>query len=260
MHPFFDIYSYMRRFLLHWFASYPLWSPVQTALIPRRQSHYRRKPTPSVIFHFVVREVPVLSHLSNMAPQICVGEYTFPIATALCKLDESYIEYRLPIISCSTIGNGYMVCVSSVEFLKPNYFNYLQTKRLFSQLSQVIVDNIPSFAETYCLGFSNTEIHKFKTAFDSMRITIHSGDFPRSLICQTLSINVNPTLTWIAPHSESWIATCTYRINSWEWIQARCSTGKDITFQNLSSLSGRGQKIVKKIIWKMLISTWQTIE
>lgn len=134
------------------------------------------------VFQQIVNGIHQISNPADLAPQVCVGDGAFPIATAVFKLEEpDGNEIRLPIISCSTKGNGYCVCVSSIDYLIQQNFQSYDTAQLFKQITKTIAGQQKTFSQTYCLGFSRSDIRVYKSSFESMSLFVEGGEFPNNL-------------------------------------------------------------------------------
>lgn len=155
--------------------------------------------TDKQVFQQITTGIKQISNPADLVPQVCVGEGAFPIATAVFKLEEpDGNEIRLPIISCSVKGNGYCLCVSSIDYLIQQNFQNYDTTLLFKQITRAISGQQKTFIQTFCLGFTRSDIRVYKSSFESMNLFIEGGvDFPQNL--QNYSVVVLNTSYVLTP-------------------------------------------------------------
>ena len=133
-------------------------------------------------YNRILNGIHNIANPSNLVPQVCVGDDSFPLVTSVIKLEEPGLnDISLPIISISLKGNGRIACISSLDFLLQQNFLSFDTALFFKQLARLFTASQKAFAQAYCLGFTRQEIKNFKQTFENMGLFIETGNFPESL-------------------------------------------------------------------------------
>ena len=86
------------------------------------------------VYNRILNNVRRIANPTDLVPQVCVGDDSFPLITAVFQLNEPDVnDIRLPIVSCAIKGNGRIACISSLDFLSPQYFQLFDTNYLLSK-------------------------------------------------------------------------------------------------------------------------------